>query len=135
MSFTRDLLVGLKSEIPSGTLAAASIVFGDLPSTPDRAAALAAYAAVDEPKVAKSTIRVQFMFRGDVNNSLSCDDLADDVFAYLQGLEDRTYGSVHLIQCFRVSAVPLGVDANKRSTRADNYECDVDLPLTAGRPF
>lgn len=135
MSTTRDLLVGLKAEIAPAVIAASSVVFGDLPSAPDRAVALSAYAATDEPTVAKSTIRVQLMCRGIANNSLDCDDLADDIFALLQGLTDRTYGVAHLVQCNRISAVPLGIDSLKRSTRADNYEIDVDLPLTAGRPF
>lgn len=135
MSTTRDLLAGLKAELVASGVPAASIVYGDLPSSPDRAVALAAYAAVDEAKVALSTVRVQLMFRGAQNNSIDADDFADDAFAVLHGLEDRTYGSVHLVQCLRISAVPLGIDSMKRTTRADNYEIDVDLPLTAGRPF
>ena len=132
--FTRDLLVGLKADLVSAGITDV-IVFGDLPSTPDRCVALAAYSAVDEPKVAKSTIRVQVMCRGIENDSLDADDLADSIFDILQGLEDRTYSTAHLVQCNRVSAVPMGIDGAKRTARSDNYEIDVDLPLTAGRPF
>lgn len=135
MSHTRDLLVGLKGVIVASGVSSGIVFYGELPATPDRAVALAAYAAVDQPTVALSTIRVQVMVRGVANNSLDCDDLADDIFLALQGLEDRTFGAAHLVQCNRISAVPLGIDTSKRSTRADNYEIDVDLPLTAGRPF
>ena len=134
MSFTRDTLAGIKAELIAAGVTA-PIVFGDLPSAPDRAVALSAYSAQDEPKVARSAIRIQVMIRGVANNSVDADDLADDIFAALQGLEDRTYGSAHLIQCLRISAVPLGIDSLKRTSRADNYELDVDLPLTAGRSF
>jgi hypothetical protein len=134
VSHTRDLLTGLKADLVAASITT-PIFFGDLPTTPDRAIALTAYAAVDQPTVALSTIRVQVMVRGVVNNSLDADDQADDIFAVLQGLEDRTYGTAHLVQCNRISAVPLGIDGSKRSSRADNYEIDVDLPLTAGRPF
>lgn len=134
MSFTRDLLVGLKAELVAAGITT-PIVYGDLPTTPDRVIGLGAYAATDEPTVAASTLRVQLMVRGVPNNSLDADDLADDIFQAIQTLEDRTYGTVHLVQCLRVSAVPLGIDTSKRSARADNYEVDVDLPVTAGRPF
>jgi hypothetical protein len=134
VSFTRDVLAGLKADLVAAGVTD-QIVFGDLPSKPDRCVALSAYAAVDEPKVALSKIRVQVMVRGVANDSLDPDDLADVIFEALQGLEDRTYGAAHLVQCFRVSAVPLGIDSSKRSTRSDNYELDVDLPLTSGRPF
>lgn len=134
MSFTKDLLLGLKAELVAAGITD-PIFFGDLPSTPNRVVALGAYAAVDEPTVAASTLRVQVMARGVENNSLDADDLADDIFTALQGLEDRTYGTAHVAQCLRVSAVPLGIDSLKRWTRADNYELNVDLPLTAGRSF
>lgn len=134
MSHERALLTGLKPLI----LAAApglTVVYGDLPSSPDRAVALNAYAATDEAKVALSRIRVQVMARGVVNNSLDAGDLADDIFDALHGLENLWFGDVHLVQCFRISRVPLGIDTAKRTSRADNYECDVDLPVTVGRPF
>lgn len=134
MSFTRDLLAGLKSELVAAGVTV-PIVFGDLPTTPDRAVGLGAYAATDDPTTAHSTLRVQIVVRGVPNSSLDADDLADDIFQALQALEDRTYGTAHLVQCLRVSAVPLGIDGSKRSARSDNYEVDVDLPVTAGRPY
>lgn len=134
MSHERDLLAGLKALIVAA-VPGATVVYGELPSTPDRAVALNVYASVDEPKVALSTFRVQVMVRGVANNSLDAGDFADDIFDALHGVENRTFGTVHLVQCLRISRVPLGVDTSKRTTRADNYECDVDLPLTAGRPF
>ena len=134
MSHTRDIYLGLKALlIASGVTDA--IVYGDLPTTPDRAVAITAYGALDEPKVALSKIRVQVMCRGLPSNNIDADDLADAIFDALQGTEDLWWGDVHLVQCFRISAVPLGADTSKRSTRSDNYELDVDLPLTAGRPF
>lgn len=134
MSVTRDLLEGLRGELSAAGVTT-SVFFKLLPTSPDRAIALAAYGTSDEATVASGTQRVQFWFRGDVNASLSPDDDADGVFNVLHGLTDRTYGSVHLVQMFRVSSVPLGIDGSKRSERTDNYEALLDLPVTAARPF
>jgi hypothetical protein len=132
----RTLLVGVKALIAPSLVPAASVFYGDLPATtPDRAVALNCYAATDEAKVALSRLRLQVMVRGVVNDSLDAGDLADTIFDALHGLENLWFGGVHLVQCFRISRVPLGIDSAKRTTRADNYECDVDLPVTAGRPF
>lgn len=141
MSATRDLLNGLAGELspigstPPVAAGGTGIFAKALPTSPDRAVALNAYASVDEAKVALSTIRVQFWFRGKPNDPLDVDDLADSAFAILQGLEDRTYGSVHLVQCNRVSSSQMGADESKRSERADNYEIDLDMPTTVGRPW
>jgi hypothetical protein len=139
-----DLLVGIAGYLsqqsvgiynPAGYQATdTAIVFGDLPSTPNRCIGLTLYSAVDHPVQNLSTVRLQLMFRGDANNSLDVGDLATQAFAALQGITDRDYGTAHLIQMFRVSGgIPLGIDDLKRSTRADNYQIDVNTPYTAGR--
>lgn len=141
MSFTRDLLVGLAGELTAAGIATYStgagggIYFNALPTSPDRAVSITAYSSVDEPKVTRSTVRVQFWFRGARDDSGDCDDMADATFLLLQGAEDRTYGTAHLVQCNRASSVPLGTDDSKRSSRTDNYEIDLDLPVTPGRPW
>jgi hypothetical protein len=76
---------------------------------------------------------LQLMFRGAPDNTLDVGDLATQAFAALQGVTSRTFGTAHLIQCGRVSAVPLGIDDSRRSTRADNYEIDVNTPYSIGR--
>ena len=134
MSFTTDLLMGL-----SAHLAAAGIndpkFMKALPTAPDRCIALTAYSTSDEPKVAASKIRVQFWFRGIVNNSLDVDELGDAVFNILQGAENLTFGTAHVAQILRKSSIQLGADANKRNERSDNYELDLDVPVTPGRPW
>jgi len=140
-TMTSDLLRGLATDLGAQGLATytgdagGNVFIKELPASPDIAVALTAYASVDDPKVSRSTVRVQFWFRGARNDALSPDAMADAVFAWLQGREDFTYGSVHVVQAFRVSTVQLGSDGNKRHERTDNYEFDLDLPLTAGRPF
>jgi hypothetical protein len=142
-SWESDLLQGLASYLaqqgvgvynPAGYQATdTAIVFGELPSTPNRCIGLTLYSAQDHPVQNLSTVRLQLMFRGAPNDSLDVGDLATTAFAALQGVTDRDYGAAHLIQCGRVSAVPLGIDELKRSTRADNYQIDVNTPYTAGR--
>lgn len=134
MSFTTDLLTGLAAHIKAAGIPDPAF-FKALPTSPDRCMALTAYAAIDEPKVAASRIRVQFWFRGMVNNSLDVDELGDAVFNLLQGAEDLTFGTAHVAQILRKSSIQLGADANKRNERSDNYELDLDVPVTPGRPW
>ena len=134
MSFTTDLLTGLAAYLAANGVAD-PVFFKALPTTPDRCIAVTAYASTDEAKVALSHVRVQFWFRGIVNNSLDVDDLGDSVFALLQGAENLTFGTAHVVQALRVSSIQLGADASKRSERTDNYELNLDVPVTPGRPW
>ena len=56
------------------------------------------------------------------------------VFNAVQGMEHQQFGTAHVVQALRVSSIQLGVDANKRSERSDNYSFDVNVPATIGRP-
>lgn len=140
-----DLLTGLAQYLhdngaatyrPTGGYLAdeTAVVFGELPTSPDRVVALTVYGAVDEGMVPLSQLRVQVMLRGSPNNSLDVGAVAGPVFDLLQGLEHLQCGTAHVNLAQRVSRVPLGVDESKRSLRADNYAMDVDMPATAGRP-
>lgn len=133
MTFTRPLLMGLRDYLIARGVTA-TIVAGDLPSTPDQAIALNMYAASDPLEVARADVRVQAMCRGDVNDSLSGADLADQLFDILHGLEDLWIGELHIAICARVSVIPHGADDNKRSLRSDNYQLTVDVPVTTRRP-
>ena len=138
-----DLLTGIATYLdgqgvgvynPAGYAATdTAIVFGDLPSTPDRCIGLTLYSSQDHPVQNLSTVRLQLMLRGVPNNSLDVGDLATQAFSALQGITGLDFGTAHLIQCGRVSAVPLGLDTNKRSNRSDNYQIDVNTPYSVGR--
>lgn len=140
MSFTTDLLTGLAADLNDEGLATytggagGDVFFKALPTSPDRCIALTAYAAQDDPTQNLSTIRVQFYFRGTPNNATDVDDLADDVFLWLQGLQGRTYGTAHVAHALRISSMQMGVDTNKRAERSDNYALTCNLPQTSGRP-
>jgi hypothetical protein len=111
-----------------------AIVFGELPTTPDRVIAITVYGSDDEGQVPLSQMRVQFMFRGEPNNTLDAGEIAGPVFDLMQGLEHLQCGSAHINLAQRVSRITLGADDNKRQMRSDNYALDVDMPATAGRP-
>lgn len=142
--FTNDLLVGLAGLLntagvavykPTGYLAGDTAIFlKNLGDSPDRAVAITAYATVDEVKVNQTTVRVQFWCRGIPNNTLDVDDLGDAIFALVQGMENVDFGTAHVIQAYRVSSGQLGIDTNNRSERSDNYQFDLNVPVTAGRP-
>lgn len=140
-----DLLAGLAQRLaaagagtyrPTGGYTAdeTAIVFGELPAVGDRALALAVYAARDAIEQNLSTVRVQVLIRSAVNNSLDCGALAVAVFDALHASSGFAAGTAYVVQCNRVSAVPLGMDENKRYERADNYELTVNTPASAGRP-
>lgn len=135
MSFTRDLLLGLRLHLIAQGVTATIVVGGDLPSSPDEAIALNLYDAEDLVEAARSDVRVQAMCRGKAGDSLSGADVADQVFDILHGAEGLWFDDLHVAQCYRLSVVPLGIDTSKRSTRADNYELTVDVPTTARRPI
>lgn len=111
-----------------------AIVFGELPTSPDRAVGLALYnGGADDVAQNVSHPRLQLMFRGVRGNPLDAGDLATAAFLVLHAAEHRDYGTAHLIQALRVTTVPLGVDENRRHQRADNYQLDVNTPYSAGR--
>lgn len=140
MSITSDLLTGLATDLNAEGIATynggagGNVFLKALPTKPDRAVAVTAYAAQDDPTQNLSTIRVQFYFRGAANNAVDVDDLADAVFLWLQGLQGRTYGTVHVAHALRISSMQMGADPNKRSERSDNYAFTCNTPQTSGRP-
>jgi hypothetical protein len=145
VSVETDLVTGLAQYLndhgagtyrPTGGYQAneTAIVFGELPSTPDRVIALTVYGSLDEGLVPLSQMRVQFMFRGKPNDTLDAGEVAGPVFDLVQGLEHLQCGTAHIDLAQRVSRVTLGADENGRQLRSDNYALDVDMPATAGRP-
>lgn len=145
--FTTDLLTGMATYLAAAGIgvtyratdpylaAETGIFFGLYPTSPDRCVALSAYATTDEPKVALSKVRVEVALRGIVNDSLDVLNLGDSIFGVLQGAEDLTWGTAHVVQALRVISASGGVDGNKRSQRSDSYSLDVDTPITSGRPW
>lgn len=143
---TRDLLVGLAGELDTagvGVYSTSSVVadpstgiyFGKTPATPNRTITLATYFTDDELKIAASTYRVNVNLRGTPYDTLDAVDLSDAVFSVLHGLERRSYGSVALVQMYRVNSIELGTDDLDRSERSDNYELLLDMPVTVLRPW
>lgn len=145
--FTTDLLTGLAGFLASAGIGITyrpttpylatetGVFFGLYPTAPDRCVALTAYVATDEPKVALSKIRVELALRGVANDALDVHNLGDAVFGVLQGAEDLTFGTAHVVQALRKISASGGVDANKRSMRSDSYDLDLDVPITPGRPW
>lgn len=143
MSVTADILAGVAAEIESAGIAVRSdtgwttgqtaIVYNLMPATPDRAVALTVYGGTDHPSQPLGTVNLQVRSRGAVESPLDADALDDAVFAVLQGITDRSYGSAHVIQLLRKSSMPLGVDAETRWERSSNYVLDVDYPPTQYR--
>lgn len=127
--------MGLRADLAAGGVTATVVVARDLPTTPDLAVALNVYDSDDEVEVARGTHRVQAMFRGTPDDSLSCDDLADAVFDLWHAREGLWLGGLHVALMYRVSRIPLPMDGDNRSIRADNYELLVDEPVSALRPF
>lgn len=122
---------------PSSPYAASdtAVMFGEIPTEPDRCVAVNVYDSSDDPRYPRSDVRVQFYMRGVPNNPLDVVDLAAGVFDTFQSLQDATLGTLHLIDCKRLVVSDQGVDANLRSERADSYQFRLDVPATALRHY
>ncbi|MFE3449624.1 minor capsid protein [Nonomuraea sp. NPDC059194] len=143
MSWTADLLTAIAEHLhaqgvgvwkPAGgyTSSDIAITFGRLPTTPDRAIALAAYGVdqfADDPVNTDGTQGVQLRLRGTTDPRV-VDDIADRAFDALQGWQQPTAG---ILLCTRRINAPMGVDGNQRWERADSYHLLVHRP-TSNRP-
>jgi hypothetical protein len=141
MSWTTDLLTAIAEHLdaqgvavwkPAGgyTSSDIALTFGRLPSTPDRAIALAAYGVdqfADDPVNTDSTQGVQLRMRGIPHDPRSVDEIADQAFDALQGWRAPAAG---IILCTRRLNAPMGVDANQRWERADSYHLLAHRPST-----
>lgn len=144
MSVESDLLTGLAQYLhdsgaatykPAGgyTKDDTAIVFGPLQPTPSRQVALTVYGSQDAINENRSEFRVQAYCRGAAGNSLDVGELAQGIFDALEALTAQQWGDTYLIQAYRVSFVPQGIDANLCSERADNYVIDVNTPANPRR--
>ncbi|MGW6498548.1 minor capsid protein [Nonomuraea angiospora] len=143
MSWTADLLTAIAERLhaqgagvwkPAGGYVSTdvAIVFGRLPTTPDRAIALAAYGVdqfADDPVNTDGTQGVQARIRGTQDPRVA-DGIADAVFDALHGWQNPAAGI--LLATRRINA-PMGIDGNQRWERADSYHLLVHRP-TSNRP-
>ncbi|MFD1940533.1 minor capsid protein [Nonomuraea mangrovi] len=140
MSWTTNLLTAIAEHLaaqgvgvwhsPPYTAAETAIVLGRLPTTPDRAIALAAYGVdqfADDPVNTDGTQGVQLRIRGIPLDPRSADDIADNCFDALQGWQAPAAG---ILLCTRRINAPMGVDTNQRWERADSYHLLVHRPTT-----
>jgi hypothetical protein len=150
VSVTNDLLDGVAQAIAAAGIAAyattglytsaqTGIYFSSIPpgaegNPPgtDRALALTAYTAGDDPARPWSQIRLQVRTRG-TQDPRDVNTLSDQVYDLLQSLGPVTYASVSVSQILRVSSLPMGQDANQRWEQSQNFACDCDLPATVNR--
>lgn len=123
-----------RSDGTAYTAGETAIVFGDLPTSPDRCVALNLYSAGDHGTQNLSATRLNVKVRGLPNQALDVGDLGTAVFEALQGLTNATFAAAHLLQLGRVSSLPFEIDASRRHVRSDNYAADVNTPSTSGRP-
>lgn len=147
MSVTGDILDGVARLLDAAGVATyrsdgsaylateTAITFKDLPPTPDRVIALAAFGASDQPVITLGSQQIQVRARG-TSDPRDVDSILDAAFVALHGASNLTFGSVHVVQILRVNTIPLGMDEqDRRWQRSDNYALDVDLPTSANRPI
>lgn len=139
--WTTDLLTGLAEHLATAGIvrwqAEGAYPLDGLPPTflralgdaPDIAVALAAYSDPELEHVGLSHVvqAVQIRSRGD-RDPTSADDLSDAIRDELHGAQRLTLGGVATSLIYRRSTTPLGVDAQGRYERVDNYY------ITAARP-
>lgn len=147
MSLTTDLLDGIAGLIIGAGIAVqktapdvyldsdTAISWSLMPTQPDRCIVLTDFPVSDDPAQALGQIGVQLRIRGLPGDPRDAQELRDSIYELLQGLINQFFGSVHVIQCNRRSSIPNGQDDSRRFEYFENYYCDVDLPVTANRPF
>jgi len=146
MSHTNDLLTGLAGDIAAAGIGVyrsdgsaflpteTGIGIGQLPETTDRAIALTDYGTTgDDITQPLSTIAVQIFCRGARNDRRDLNALRDPIYLLVQGMTHKNYGTCHVIQAYRFSSVPLGVDDAGRFLQADNYYFECNTPASAYR--
>lgn len=134
MGWTTDLLTGLATHLHdsgAGTWRATGaylpfdrrpIVLGSVPGSPDRVIVLSPYGVSDAAGPTDTVQGVQVRTRGAQGlGSPDCDDIADDVFDALHGLQGVVLNGVPVVLLRRTSWTPLGADGNRRAERSDNF--------------
>ena len=96
------------------------IVYGAVPTSPDRAIGVRVYDGDDLPGLHER--RLQLHFRGAPGVAFDADRIAGIAFTVLQGLSRRD----GISDARRVSFAPLGADGNRREERTDNYLITLD---------
>jgi hypothetical protein len=147
MSETFDLLDGIGQMLAAAGLVTyplaagaayaptdTALTFARMPADPDRCVVLTDYTVGDSAANPWTQIRVQVRTRGLPGRPDDVWTLRDGIYQLLQSAQARTFGSVTVAQCLRVSSIPLGQDANLRFMYADNFTLDVQLPSTSNRP-
>lgn len=146
MSVTEDLVDGIAEILVGASLGAyrvdgtayaasdTAITAKEMPASPDRCIVLTPYSTGDMVDQPAGQVNLQVRTRGLAGNALDADSLGDSVFNALQNLTHVALGSVHAVQIYRKSSIPMGMDDSKRWERADNYTIDTGVPSTSLRP-
>lgn len=131
MGFTTDLLTGLAQRLALADVGAwdpdgiyhptqTGIFLGTVPLEPDRCITLTSYQVEQAAERVEGVTAVQVRIRAG-RDPRDMDDLADAVFDQLHGLNEVTLSSAYISVMWRETSLPMGVDANNRHERADNY--------------
>lgn len=98
-----------------------AIVIGSMPTDPDKVICLGAYGGTESSEVSWDSPMVQVRTRGNPQDDLGPDDLADAVRFVLHQARYVPAGAGSLSSITRSSWVPLGEDSSQRGERSDNY--------------
>ncbi len=127
---------GLGTYDPAGSYTAGQtgIFMKVMPATPDRVIVLTAVNQGDSITDPFGQIMIQARFRGLPNQPLDVEVLGDQFFDIFHGTTSLLTGTTTVVQMNRRVSVPMGMDANTRWERADQYYLDVSFPPTVNRP-
>lgn len=140
MGFTTDLLTGIARKLDAEMSAVwepfgaysndqVGIVLGVPTQEPPSLIALAAYGNNDDPSLSDSTMQMQVRVRSASADPRPADNLADEIFDILHGLNGADLiGGIRLVYARRTSTLPLGIDGSGRQERSDNYDLMVHRP-------
>lgn len=100
-----------------------------IPPTPDNAIQLSVYNLSDDPSLSDSTYGMQIVTRTAGQDPRPTDDLSDDIFDALHGLQGVTLSTdVRVNEVQHRSGVSLGQDDSKRWAYSDNFYVEAWRP-------
>lgn len=132
MSWTSDLLTGVAERLaaenvgswnPTGvyTSSQVGIFIATMPPAPDRCIVLTDYDPAGGISGGDVTPRLQVRCRGSEHDPISVIALKDAVREAIEGLDAIAFGTVTVSGINHLSGTPMGIDANGRHERSDNY--------------
>lgn len=104
-----------------------AITIRSMPDAPDTLIAITCWLLSSDPATGDAIVCAQIRTRAGTDPTTE-QDIDDQIFGVLSGLEGVTVGGVPVVIMWQQSSLPLGPDANQRWETSSNYYARVAWP-------